>query len=243
MSDVHAYSAEPAADRAATLPWSLVYIESSRLFYNGHIYSKNDALWITDTTSHARFPIRILGVGQTEVQCQRNDGSKTRIALASLQEGRYVLEAKDAQSAEQMSSAAEASARSSDTPAVPPTAATGMEAAPTAPPAAAVVVAPLTHAAGSAPLAPAAGVAHKDDTHPRITPQSAHTHVPLSGQHSASPWTHGVNVADRVSDGSDHSATQHMQRPFDPVPAPSTSSALKMNSEKRASPARIGAQG
>ncbi|KAH8550788.1 Sds3-like-domain-containing protein [Umbelopsis sp. PMI_123] len=70
-----------------------IYIQQGKLQYHNHTFNKGDHLTVVDVNA-GRYTAKMLVAHETEIVIQRTDGSKTRLPLAMICEGKYQISTK-----------------------------------------------------------------------------------------------------------------------------------------------------
>ncbi|RHZ64098.1 hypothetical protein Glove_326g169 [Diversispora epigaea] len=71
-----------------------VYCSGDQLVYYGQIFKKGDLVLVSDSTS-GRYTAKFLTTFDTEAVIQRPDGSRTKLQLNLLKEGKYQIQLKE----------------------------------------------------------------------------------------------------------------------------------------------------
>jgi len=70
-----------------------IYIQQGKLQYHNHTFNKGDLFTVVDVNA-GRYTAKMLTAQDTEILIQRTDGSKTRLPLAMICEGKYQISTK-----------------------------------------------------------------------------------------------------------------------------------------------------
>ncbi|KAI8578042.1 hypothetical protein K450DRAFT_248750 [Umbelopsis ramanniana AG] len=70
-----------------------IYIQQGKLQYHNHTFNKGDHFTVVDVNA-GRYTAKMLVAHETEIVIQRTDGSKTRLPLAMICEGKYQISTK-----------------------------------------------------------------------------------------------------------------------------------------------------
>ncbi|KAI8929787.1 hypothetical protein BC831DRAFT_235727 [Entophlyctis helioformis] len=81
---------QPPVLHAAQPPFVDVSTKAGRLFMHGHVFKIDDRADLYD--NGARFTVTLVSIGDAELIVQRTDGSKTRLPVAFLADGRVQLQ-------------------------------------------------------------------------------------------------------------------------------------------------------
>ena len=70
-----------------------IALKGEGILVKGHWYKRNDKAYLFDNGT--KFSVKFVSIGDTEVVVQRTDGSKTKLPLGLLQDGRVALEPRE----------------------------------------------------------------------------------------------------------------------------------------------------
>ncbi|OZJ06290.1 hypothetical protein BZG36_00774 [Bifiguratus adelaidae] len=79
-------------DRLHTEPDN-VFIDQGHLWYHDQLFRKGDGIMVVDPNG-GRFSAKLLTIGESEIVVQRTDGSKSRIPITAIRDGKYQFAAK-----------------------------------------------------------------------------------------------------------------------------------------------------